>query len=77
MSDAFEMLMRRKPYVAGSPMQVIYKHAHAPLPELKPELKHFEGLLYNCIAKDPKRRYRSADQLVDAAREMERDEIER
>ena len=73
----FEMLMRRKPYVAGSPMQVIYKHAHAPLPELKPELKHFEGLLYNCIAKDPKRRFSSADRLLDAARELERDELER
>ncbi len=73
----YEMLMRRKPYVAGSPMQVIYKHAHAPLPELRAELKHFEGLLYNCIAKDPKRRYGSADQLLDAACELERDELER
>ena len=73
----YEMLMRRKPYVAGTPMQVIYKHAHAPLPELRAELKHFEGLLYNCIAKDPKRRYGSADQLLDAASELERDELER
>ncbi|MGE0030027.1 MAG: serine/threonine-protein kinase [Steroidobacteraceae bacterium] len=73
----FEMLMRRKPYVAGTPMQIIYKHAHAPLPELKAELKRFEGLLYNCIAKDPQRRYGSAEQLLDAARELERDEIER
>ncbi len=53
----YEMLMQRKPYVAGTPMQVIYKHAHSPLPELKAELKRFEELLYNCIAKDPKRRY--------------------
>ncbi len=73
----YEMLMRRKPYVAGTPMQVIYKHAHAPLPELKADLKHLEGLLYNCIAKDPRRRYGSADQLLDAARELERDELER
>jgi DNA-binding NarL/FixJ family response regulator len=73
----FEMLMRRKPYVAGTPMQVIYKHAHAPLPELKAELKRFEEILYNCIAKDPKRRYAGADQLLDAARELERDETER
>jgi len=73
----FEMLMRRKPYVAGTPMQVIYKHAHAPLPELRPELKRFEALLYNCIAKEPKRRFTGADQLLDAARELERDEIER
>jgi DNA-binding NarL/FixJ family response regulator len=73
----YEMLMRRKPYVAGTPMQVIYKHAHSPLPELKAELKRFEELLYNCIAKDPARRYASADQLLDAARELERDETER
>jgi DNA-binding response OmpR family regulator len=73
----YEMLMRRKPYVAGTPMQVIYKHAHAPLPELKADLKRFEGLLYNCIAKDPKRRYAGADQLLDAARELEREELER
>lgn len=73
----YEMLMRRKPYVAGTPMQIIYKHAHSPLPELRAELKRFEELLYNCIAKDPQRRYGSAEQLLDAARELERDELER
>ena len=73
----YEMLMRRKPYVAGTPMQVIYKHAHSPLPELPAELKHLEGILYNCIAKDPARRYPNADQLVDAAREYEKDELGR
>jgi serine/threonine protein kinase len=73
----YEMLMRRKPYVAGTPMQVIYKHAHSPLPELPAELKHLEGILYNCIAKDPARRYASAEQLVDVTREFERDEFER
>ncbi len=73
----FEVLMRRKPYVAGTPMQVIYKHAHSPLPELKVELKRFEGVLHNCIAKDPGRRYATADQLLDAARELERDDAER
>jgi DNA-binding NarL/FixJ family response regulator len=73
----YELLTRRKPYVAGTPMQVIYKHAHSPLLELKPELKRFEAILYNCIAKDPRRRYVSADRLLDAARELERDESER
>jgi serine/threonine protein kinase len=73
----YEMLMRRKPYVAGTPMQVIYKHAHAPLPELPAHLKRLEGLLYNCIAKDPQRRYPSADRLLDEVRELERDETER
>jgi DNA-binding NarL/FixJ family response regulator len=73
----YEMLMRRKPYVAGTPMQVIYKHAHSPLPELTPELKRFESVLYNCIAKDPDRRYASAEQLVDALKDAEKDEADR
>ena len=73
----YEMLMRRKPYVAGSPMQIIYKHANSPLPELRPELKRFESILHNCIAKDPARRYASAEKLVDTVKEAERDEAER
>ena len=60
----YEMLMRRKPYVAGTPMQVIYKHAHAPLPELKAEFKRFEEVLYNCIAKDPQTPLRQRGQLA-------------
>ncbi|MBM5812006.1 MAG: serine/threonine protein kinase [Gammaproteobacteria bacterium] len=73
----YEMLMRRKPYVAGTSMQVIYKHANSPLPELPPELKRFEPILFNCIAKDPQRRYLGVDGLLDAVRELERDELER
>jgi serine/threonine-protein kinase PpkA len=73
----YEMLMRRKPYVAGTPMQVIYKHAHSPLPELPADLKHLEVILYRCIAKDPARRYASADQLVDVTKEFEGDELDR
>jgi CheY-like chemotaxis protein len=73
----YEMLMRRKPYVAGTPMQVIYKHANSPLPELPPELKRFEPILYNCIAKDPGRRFRTAEQLAEAVKELEHDEKER
>jgi CheY-like chemotaxis protein len=73
----YEMLMRRKPYVAGTPMQVIYKHANSPLPELPAELKRYESILHNCIAKDPARRYASAEQLVAAIKETQRDEAER
>jgi DNA-binding NarL/FixJ family response regulator len=73
----YEMLLRRKPYVAGTPMQVIYKHANSPLPELPAALKRFESILYNCIAKNPGRRFRTAEQLVDAVKELEQDEKER
>lgn len=72
----YEMLMRRKPYVAGTPMQVIYKHAHHPIPELPVEFKRYEALLHNCIAKDPARRYPSAERVVQEIVQLERDEAE-
>jgi serine/threonine protein kinase/CheY-like chemotaxis protein len=73
----YEMLMRRKPYVADSPMQVIYRHANSPLPELTPELRSFEPILHGCIAKDREQRYPSAAALVGAVREAEGREDER
>jgi DNA-binding NarL/FixJ family response regulator len=73
----YEMLMRRKPYVAGTPMQVIYKHAHSPLPELPTEFKNLEEILYNCIAKEPAHRYKSAAILAEVAGEYEGYELER
>ena len=73
----FEMLMRRKPYVARTPMQVIYKHANAPLPELAVDVKRLEPIVHKCIAKIPAHRYESAEQLVDVLREVEKDEADR
>ena len=73
----YEMLMRRKPYVAGTPMQVIYKHANSPLPELPAELKRYESIVVNCMAKSPSRRYPTAERLVDEMKELEHDEDER
>ena len=58
-------------------MQVIYKHANAPLPELSPHLKRFESIVYKCMAKEPAQRYKSAEQLAAELREAERDEAER
>lgn len=70
----FEMLMQRKPYVAATPMQVIYKQANAPLPELDPALSRFQPLLERCIAKDPAARFASATELEHAVTAVERHE---
>ncbi len=72
----YEMLMKRKPYVAGTPMQVIYKHANHPIPELPIALKRYEPILHNCIAKDPARRYASAERLLQDIQQLERDHAE-
>ena len=62
----FEMLAGRKPYLAETPMQVIYKHSHAPLPELPADLQQLQPLAHRLLAKDPRDRFQSAEELLDA-----------
>jgi DNA-binding response OmpR family regulator len=66
----FEMLMGRKPYLAGTPMAVIYKHSHAPLPPLEEEMAHLEPLVHKLLAKEPRERYQSAEELIRAIDEL-------
>lgn len=60
----YEMLMRQKPYVAQSPMAVIYMHANAPIPLLPESLRHYQQLLNKLLAKDPIHRLASASALL-------------
>jgi CheY-like chemotaxis protein len=62
----YEMLTSKKPYLASTPMAVIYKHSHAPLPELAPELAYLEPLAHRLLGKDPRDRYQSASELLEA-----------
>jgi CheY-like chemotaxis protein len=73
----FEMLMGRKPYVAATPMQVIYKQANSPLPELDGDLVRFQPLLARCIAKQPEARFPGASALQQTVVELEREEVAR
>lgn len=66
----FEMLAGRKPYLAETPMQVIYKHSHAPLPELPPGLVHLQPLAHRMLAKDPRERFQAAAELREAAQNI-------
>jgi eukaryotic-like serine/threonine-protein kinase len=59
-----EMLTRKKPFVAATPMAVIYQHAHAPIPVLEGELQRFQSLLNRLLAKDPGERFASAGELL-------------
>lgn len=63
-----EMLTGRKPYVAGSPMAIIWKHRHAPPPVLRGPLARWQGLLDRLVAKDPADRFPSASALLEALR---------
>src|SRR6185295_18806941 len=72
----FEMLMGKKPYLAGTPMAVIYKHSHAPLPPLEDEMTHLEPLVHKLLAKEPCARYQTADELIRAIDELTNERVE-
>lgn len=59
-----EMLTRQKPFIAQTPMGVIYMHANAPIPQLQGELRAYQPLLNGLLAKDPVHRFGSASALL-------------
>jgi eukaryotic-like serine/threonine-protein kinase len=66
-----EMLTGRKPYVAASPLGVIWKQRHAPLPVLPARCAACQPLLYRMMAKDPADRLPSAGALLAAIAELQ------
>jgi serine/threonine protein kinase len=66
----YEMLTRQKPYMAQTPMGVIYMHANAPIPLLPEELRHYQQLLNKLLAKDPVHRFGSASALLATIEEL-------
>lgn len=61
-----EMLTGQRPFVASSPMAVIYKHAHAPRPRLPGKLQTWQWLLDKLLAVEPAERFQSATELLAA-----------
>jgi serine/threonine-protein kinase PpkA len=49
----FEMLTGRKPYEAGSPVEIVFKHLNEPIPELPEEFAMYQPLLEKMTAKEP------------------------
>lgn len=60
----WEMLTGKKPFLAPTPMAVIYKHTHAPVPELPKPLAVWQPLVTRLLAKDPADRYQSAGEVL-------------
>lgn len=52
----FEMLGRSKPYVAGSALALVYKHAHAPIPRLADTFSRWQPVIDALMAKRPQDR---------------------
>jgi serine/threonine protein kinase len=60
----YEMLTGEKPYVAETPLAVIYRHANAPLPKLPAPASYLQPLLDALMAKQPIDRPASASDLL-------------
>ncbi len=59
----YEMLTGEKPYRADSAMGIIYKHAQAPIPLLRPRFAKYQALLNMMLAKLPEDRLQSAAEI--------------
>ena len=59
-----EMLTGRKPYVAETPLAVIYHHANTAIPQLPGPAAHLQPLLEALLAKRPAERPASAAEIV-------------
>ncbi len=68
----YECLTGQSPFPRATDVALLWAHVHeeAPRPsEVRPELpRAIDGVLAHALAKDPARRYSSADELVSAAR---------
>ncbi len=66
---AYECLTGRLPYEGDTPVQIIYKHLHAPVPPLPPEVPRGpREVVARALEKAPDRRYASAEDMARAAR---------
>ena len=62
----YEMLTGARPFTASTAMGVIYQHANAPRPRLEARLAAYQPLLERLMAVDPKARFQSAREVLDA-----------
>jgi len=62
----YELLMRERPFDAESVSELIAMHVTARRPRLPATLAEYQELLDNMLAVDPRRRYHSADGLLEA-----------
>ena len=67
----WEMLVGRLPYSAGDALSMALKHVQEPVPRLPEPLRHWQGFLDRALAKDPKDRFASANEMQQALDALE------
>lgn len=61
----FEMLTRRRPFTATTPIALVNKHIHEPVPRLPAGMEHYQELIDTMMAKSAAKRFANAQQLLD------------
>jgi serine/threonine protein kinase len=61
----FEMLTGRKPYTGDAALEIIFKHAKAPVPLLPPRLAKYQALVNMLLAKKPDDRLQTAAEVLE------------
>lgn len=61
----FEMLTRRRPFTATTPIALVNKHIHEPVPRLPAGMERYQELIDTLMAKSAARRFANAQQLLD------------
>jgi serine/threonine-protein kinase PpkA len=59
------MLTQRRPFTAATPIALVNKHIHDPVPRLPAGLERFQDLIDRLMAKSPRTRFANAQQLLD------------
>jgi serine/threonine protein kinase len=60
----YELLTDEKPFIAKTPMALIYQHINTPVPRLPDNLSRYQGIIDKALAKDPLERYQSALEFI-------------
>jgi serine/threonine protein kinase len=60
----YEMLTGQKPFDAETPMAMIIRHRHAPIPRLPEALAEYQPAIDRMLAKNPDERFQDADELL-------------
>lgn len=62
----YEMLTGNPLYKADNPLAIMLKHLHDPIPKLPKEHAHLQSVLNKLLAKKIEKRYKNANELLDA-----------
>jgi serine/threonine protein kinase len=69
----YEMLIGRPPYDADTPLAILMKHIHDPLPlprSLRPDIPEaLERVIFRALAKSPEERYQTAAEMASGLRQ--------